>query len=317
MFNRILIPLDGSSLAECVLPHALAIARANNPHFYFFRVIDPVGQATRPRTVDPLDWNIRKNEAEAYLNNISSQWVDNGLSASSEVREGKTAEAIIQYIQEKGIDLTILSSHGRSGLTGWNISSVVQKTILRARTSVLLVRAYQVSPERGDVHYKKILLPLDGSQRAESALGIILQLAKSQEATVVAAHVIQKPAMPRRRPLSPEDSHLAERIVERNRAAATEYLASLKTEAGGLVETRLDVSANVAYTLHQIVEEDQIDLVALTAHGCSGNSGWIYGSVVITFIAYGTTPLLIYQDMVPESIEQTKAERIALDFGER
>jgi nucleotide-binding universal stress UspA family protein len=317
MFTQILIPLDGSSLAECVIPHAVALASANHPQIHLLRVIDPTSQETRPRTIDPFDWNFRKIEAEAYLNKFSEQLAGSDLNVRCEVREGKAADTIVQYIHEKGIDLVSLSSHGRSGLTGWNVSSVVQKIILRARTSILLVRAYQVPPDQAEIRYKRILLPLDGSQRAESVLGIAMQLARHHTAEVIAVHVIQRPEMPRRKPLSPEDSSLADRIVEQNRAEAMQYLADIQSVHDIPVQTRLYVSANVAPTLHQVVEDEEIDLVALTAHGFTGNPAWLYGSIVNTFISYGTTPLLIYQDMMAEAIQPTKAEKIALNHGDR
>ena len=79
--------------------------------------------------------------------------------------------------------LIILSSHGQSGLSEWNVSSVVQKIVLRARTSIMIVRAYQrIPPETAGLRYRRILVPLDGSQRAECVLPVAVTLARSHEA---------------------------------------------------------------------------------------------------------------------------------------
>jgi hypothetical protein len=66
-----------------------------------------------------------------------------------------------------------------------------------------------------------------------------------------------------------------------------------------------------------VVEENEIDLVMLTAHGLSGKTKWPYGSIVISFIAYGTKPLLVYQDIARENMEPTRAEDAAQEYGER
>jgi nucleotide-binding universal stress UspA family protein len=316
MFNRILILLDGSSLAECVLPHALALARANHPQFILLRLIDPLDTETRPRTVDPLDWNFRKVEAETYLADIAARLVKAGLSVTTLVKEGKVVKTVIECAHLNQVDLILLSSHGKSGITGSNLSSVVQNIILRIRTSIMLIRAYQPRPDVEEIRYKHILLPLDGSLRAESVLQIATELSRSHNTEVMAVHVIQKPEIPRRRPLSHEESQLGEEIVERNRVEAAGYLADLKNRLEIPLSTQLLVSEHVASTLHRVVEDSQPDLVILTAHGFSGEASWPYGSVVTTFIAYGTTPLLVYQDLAFENFKQTPAELAAQEHGE-
>ena len=72
MFKRILLPLDGSKLAECVLPHLVAIARISEPEVQLLRILEPFGVTARMRMIDPVDWQIRKAEAESYLSVIAS-----------------------------------------------------------------------------------------------------------------------------------------------------------------------------------------------------------------------------------------------------
>jgi nucleotide-binding universal stress UspA family protein len=318
MFDKLLVPLDGSSLAECVLPHAAKIARASDSQIYFLRVLDPISAATRPRSVDPFDWQVRKAEAESYLKNVASRFDDIGLRSNTVILEGKAAENIIDFAHTNGINLIIMSSHGQSGISGWNVSSVVQKVILRAQTSIMIVRAYQHNPQSiEDFEYQRILLPLDGSQRAEYVLPLATSIAGSGKTEIIIAHIVKKPEMPRRTPLSQDDMALINELTERNRVEASKYIEDLESRFDCEVDTRLMVSDHVGSSLHQIVEQDDVDLVILSAHGYSGESRWPYGRTVVSFIAYGTTPLLVVQDLPSDRIEPTQAELAAQEKGGR
>ena len=124
--------------------------------------------------------------------------------------------------------------------------------------------------------------------------------------------------MPRRTPLSAEDSELAERVVERNRSEAEQYLDTVCAQLPpATVETRLLVAPSTSAALHELVEQEGIDIVILSAHGYSGQVRWPYGSLVTSFIAYGSTPLLIFQDASPEQIAPTHAELALEKVGRR
>lgn len=315
MFENILVPLDGSSLAECVLPHVVAVAHASESQVTLLRVLDPVSANTR-RLVDPLDWQIRKAEAETYLQDLTGRLSEQKLRVRQDVVEGKAAESVLEYAHSREIDLIMLSSHGQSGISGWNVSSVVQKIIARARTSLTIVRAYKTTPEPlGELKYGRILIPLDGSQRAEIVLGPAVALARFHNAEILIGHVVRQPEMPRRTPLTAEEQALANDLTERNRVEAVRYLDDIKSRLDLRVETRLLVSSKVTKALHDLVEREAVDLVMMSAHGYSGESQWAYGSVVISFIAYGTTPLLIVQDVPADRIEPTRAELAAQEQG--
>ena len=318
MFHHILVPLDGSSLAECVLPHISALAQGSHPQISLLRVLNAAGDATRPRPVDPFDWQIRRAEAETYLKDIAQRLEKAGLAATTYVVEGKAAQAVIEFANQQDVDLLVMSSHGQSGMSGWNVSSVVQKVILRVQRSVMIVRAYAAPAEsQPTVQYRRILLPLDGSQRAESALANVSGLAQAHEALVLVAHVIQKPEMPRRTPPSQEDLQLSEQVVERNRREVTQYLADLKNRLDVNLDVRVLVSGQVVTALQEVADKENIDLVVMSAHGYSGQSKWPYGSVVIDFIVYGTEPLLVIQDLPPGSIQPSPAELAAKEHGGR
>ncbi|MBI5030511.1 MAG: universal stress protein [Chloroflexi bacterium] len=309
MLTRILLPLDRSPLAECVLPHAVAIARAFDSQVTLAHVMDSPQRANWRRAVDPLNYRIRKAEAESYLGDLVVRLIKSGVSTEKQILDGYAAERIVEFSRRTQVSLIVLSSHGQSGLTGWNVSSVVQKIILRAHTSIMIVRAYQpISPNVTELRYHRLLLPLDGSQRAECILPMANTLARSYDAKILLAHIVRRPEMPRRTPPTDEDVNLADRVVGRNQAEAIQYFDQVKSQLSGDIQARVLVSDHIAATLHELVDQEKIDLVLLAAHGYSALTRWPYGSVVSSFITYGTTPLLIVQDLPQDKIEPTVAE---------
>jgi nucleotide-binding universal stress UspA family protein len=186
--------------------------------------------------------------------------------------------------------------------------------ILRAYVPVLIVRAYEpVADELSALHYRRLLVPLDGSQRAECVLPVARALSSFHNCTLLLAHVVNEPEVPRHAPLSEEEEELVNRLVERNRDAGEAYLQDLKSRLSNDVETRLLVGDNASAALHELVDREEIDLVLLSAHGYTGAAQWPYGSVALNFIAYGATPLLIVQDLPEGRVRRTRAEEAAAE----
>ena len=301
MFDRILTPLDGSTLAECVLPHVVAIARAFQSNVTLLRVADQTQGVDPAPSIDPIQWQIEKREANAYLEAIAARLHHAGVTVETTLLEGRAAERITEFAHHQNADLIIMSSHGRSGLSGWNISSIAQKVLLSPAASTLIVRAYQPTVTQVDsLQYRRLLVPLDGSLRAECVLPAATTLAQHYQAHMMIIHIISKPEMPRRTPLSEEDAQLAARIVERNREEMTAYFEKLHAQLSTPIETRLVDADNVSPALHDLSISEGADMVILSAHGYSANTMWPFGAIVTNFIAYGTTPLLIVQDVPPE-----------------
>jgi nucleotide-binding universal stress UspA family protein len=309
LFSHILVPLDGSSLAEKVLPHVVTLAKSFAPRITLFRAVGESSAAAQP-IVDPVNWQMIRSQAQAYLDEVCGRLQDIDLEAEPVVWEGAAAERIIDYTREQDVDLIVLSSHGRSGLSEWNINSVVQKVILRAYCPVLIIRAYQPVPEElTGLQYRRLMVPLDGSQRAEIVLPYVTALARSQDAKLLVARVVAEPEIPRRASLDEEQQELIDRLLALKTQEARDYLDELTSRLSVEVEQHLLVEADVGAQLHDLAEEQSVDLVALSAHGWSGRAKWPYGSVALSFIAYGTTPLLIVQDISREQAETTEAEK--------
>lgn len=311
MVASILVPLDGSAMADRVLPHVAAIAQIDGPSITLLRVLETDDLESKP--VDPLAWYFEKAEAQARLDEAASQLAQFGLAASTVLLEGSSAQRIVEYAQGQGTDLLVLSSHGKGGLSGWSVSGVALKVIHRAGTSIMLVRSRQESAEEHSggtaevVHYTRILAPLDGSQRAESALPLASALAERHSADLLIVHVVSRPNMIQHVPLSPEDVALAEGLVERNANEANKYFAQMQSRLPPQTQTRVLIEDSVARALHQLVEQEQIDLVVLSAHGHSCHSELPYSALVNHFITYGATSLFILQDLPSSESKRTAA----------
>lgn len=298
MLEKVLVPLDGSQLAECVLPHVVAIAEPFKAQVSLLQVLErPITTGTSP-LVDPLDWQLRKVEADSYLATVQTRLEKHQLSAQKHLLQGQAAERILEYAHSNQADLVILSSHGHHGLGRWNVSATVQHILQHVTTSVLLIHANpSTASEAEPIHYRRLLVPLDGSRRAESALPIAARLAEEHEAELLLIHIVTKPEMARRMPPTPEDADLINRFVERNRAEGQKYLEQIQADLPGKVQVRLLIGDNVTVLVQNLVQQEQIDLLILSAHGYSGDVRWAFGSTTFRLITGGTTPVLMVQDL--------------------
>jgi nucleotide-binding universal stress UspA family protein len=319
MFGNILVPLDGSAMADRILPHVAAVAQIGGPPaaITLLRILETDNAAST--AVDPLAWKFAQDEAQAHLDEMGRRLATLGFASNTVLLEGGSARRIVEYVHTQGVDLLLLSSHGQGGLSGWNVSGVAQKVIHLAGTSVMLVRSSDESAEDHDqvdariVQYQHILAPLDGSQRAESALPLASALAERHAAELMVVHVVVRPEMIERVPLSQEDAALAESVVARNSVEADKYFAQLQSRLPVRSRTRVIVDNNITGALHQFVEQEQIDLVVLSAHGQGCYSRLPYSALVNSFITYGITSLLILQDLSSNEMRRSKGESVAED----
>jgi nucleotide-binding universal stress UspA family protein len=312
MINHILVPLDGSPLAECVLPHVVWFAKVLGSHITVVQALEQIKSFDHSTVVDPIDWYVRRSKTESYLLDIQKKLEKQGINVDCKIVEGQAAEQIIDYAQSHNVDLIALSSHGLSGISGWNVSSVVQKIILLSYKSILLIRASNTSPNNyNNLIYNRILIPLDGSSRAECALPLAINLTSMQKSQLLIAHVVIQPEMPRREPLSLEETELVNRIIQRNESYAKQYLSQLQARFSSdehELQTRLLIGEHPTIILHNLIVEEKIDLMLLVAHGYTGNSNWPFGSVTTSFIAYGETPILIIQDLNRSGLDNSEPD---------
>ena len=362
MFNRILVPLDGSTLAERAIPHVEQFARIFGSSIILLQVLDPTSYHENPNPVDPLSWQIRKAEADMYMNGIATRLRkdlrESALDAKGaqsrdrdkkkvridySIREGKTAENIVNFAHTENIDLLVISTHGSGGLSRWNISSVTQKVINLIYLPVLIVRAYnQPETEDARIRYRRILLPIDGSRRAECALPAGIALARGEmsmrlaseannlsphhtapatlllQTKLILAIVIKPPELPIPEPYPVEIEQLSEKLMHVSRQAVSKYLNEMKEHLSVECETCVVENNSVSSAIQELAnQEEDIDLVVMCAHGHTGQSTWPYGSVARNYMEHGTKPVLVIQDIQRSQVQPTAAEISAEKSGGR
>ena len=143
MYRKILVPLDGSELAEKALVEAEQLARMLGSEIILFEVVPFMPIYGSPELVTPLIVDEKQKESvEAYLAKVAGGLKQKGFNVSSMVKTGQqVALEIIDFAKERGVDLIIMCTHGRSGITRWVLGSVTLKVLTRAETPILLIRA--------------------------------------------------------------------------------------------------------------------------------------------------------------------------------
>jgi nucleotide-binding universal stress UspA family protein len=292
-FDGIAACVDGSALAERALPHALAMARALGAPLTLLRVLERNGAGAAPP--DPLEWDIRRRESGDYVERLARAGESAEVPVEPEVIEGRAAEEICTWARRHRVGLLVLCTHGARGLTEWSLASTAHKLVEGAPRSVLLVPAAAPAQE-GVARYRRLLVPLDGSQRAESVIPLAERIAVSQGAELLLAHVVPVPELIEIGPLDADSLELRERLVRRNERVAGEYLDRLRGQlAGSEVTVRPLVlhGGDARGRLARLIVDERVDLVVLAAHGRSGRSDAPLGSVAAHLVAHAEAPLLI------------------------
>ena len=155
MYQKVLVPLDGSKLAECVLPHVEAFIQGCQVHTVIFvRVIEPVslrflGASTATIKVDYgqlLEYTERieeerKSAAAEYLQAVLGRLKRDGVKFQEEVLVGNVAECLVDFSEARDVDLILIATHGRSGVSRWVRGSVADRILRASSVPVLMVRA--------------------------------------------------------------------------------------------------------------------------------------------------------------------------------
>ncbi len=145
LFQKILVPLDGSKLGESAILYAEALGQELDAELVLFQVLEPLDKAwlSEPHTfyAMPPDIENRKSAAMNYLDGVGKSLKEMGLKAASAVAVGSPADQIIDYAKANAIDLIAMSTHGRTGIGRWVFGSVTDKVLHAGDTAVLVVRA--------------------------------------------------------------------------------------------------------------------------------------------------------------------------------
>jgi nucleotide-binding universal stress UspA family protein len=291
-FARVVACVDRSEFTRKILSHGLAVASALDVPFTLLRVLE-VRSPENNGPSDPVERKIRRREAQGQTARLAQACARDGGRVDVEVIEGSAAEQIALWTHEHRSDLTVLGTHGEGGVTEWGLGSTARRVMERGAGSVLLVPS---SAHSDTIPYRRLLVPVDGSCRAESILPLAVRIAKANGAELVLAHVVPVPELTETGPLDKEDIDLRERLAARNERVARDYLDRLRMRlAASGVPTRAvikrgDVRGNLSHLI-----ANNADLVVLSAQGHAARADVPYGRVTAHLINHTAAPLLIVQ----------------------
>lgn len=298
--REVIACLDGSELGRGVVPHALLVSHALRARLTLLHVLEAESSAaTAAVPASPLDWGIRRREAGAHLQGVLSQLEPVDSEIRSELIQGRPAEQICHWAENHEVDLTVLCSHGSRGVTDWDLASTARKIIDRIPGSLLLVPAAVAAENKNQVTYRRILVPLDGSARAESVIPVAMRIAASQDADVIFVHVITPPEILRLGLPDAESTDLERRVIKHNRRIATEYLERLRSRVshtGARVRSLVVSDGSVRTRLEQLIRDERADLVVMSAHGATGRLDSPCGNVTEYALNHATVPLMVLRD---------------------
>ena len=292
---RVAACVDTSVMARKVITHAIAITKALDAGLTLVRVLETPPTGERPP--DPVDWEIRRREARDAVGRIAEEHMGTIEGIKAQVVEGQAAEQILIWARDHDVDLTIFSTHGEDTATGGRLGKTARAVIDGAVGSFLLVPlAVAADPA---ICFRRILVPLDGSCRAESVLPFAVQLARPHRGEIVLVHVVPIPELTEIGPLETEALELRERITVRNERVAHEYLDRVRhrlIDQGVTVRGVVLRDGDVRRRLARSVVDEAADLVVLSAHGRGGHADMPHGSVAAYQLAHAVTPLLIVNE---------------------
>ena len=284
MLSTILVPLDGSALAEQALPFAERVARAAQARVILTRVVPAYSGA---------ETSVEASEALAARENleeIASRLRRAGITVGVTVPEGDAAAQTVGTVAALGVDLIVMSTHGRSGIGRWLYGSVADAVIRLANVPVMLVPPHMSLPWPTDRRLQ-IIVPLDESQLSEAVLGPALEFATRLDAELLLVEVVAWPPLVYSDPIELLAYDLDEQV-----AAARGYLADVATrlrESGASVRCRAEVGPTPAATIVQLARDEHADLIAMATHGRSGLARVVLGSTTTGTLQHAGVPLLI------------------------
>jgi nucleotide-binding universal stress UspA family protein len=309
--RHLLVCLDRSPESECLIRHAAALAKALRARVTIIHVLESADREGPPHPADAVDWRLRRQEARRYLADVISQSARRNLEVRMALVEGRAFEEIEAWSKSHAVDLTILTTHGEKGRTGCGLSGTAYKLIDGSSGSVLVVPTCERGPAlEGEASYKRILVPLDGSLHAESALPIAARLAAAHRAELVLAHVVAAPELMRSRLPTAADRALEQAVIQRNESVARDYLVEVRNHLQDprfKVVTYLSRLGSPREELLRFIHDEAIDLVVLSAHGETGATDRPLGSVAAHLVAHARVPMLLARRRTAPRLREDRA----------
>lgn len=292
MYRNILVPVDGSKLGERALVLAVPLADQHNATLTLLSVHEPIADITlgggAPVRDPALDHKWREEHRE-YLTKLAKRV---GRRASSPVQtafvDGRIVPSITKYASEHGVDLIVMCTHGRGGFQRFWLGSVADGLSRSSTVPLLLARGGRSPGSRleKDGLFRRIMVPLDGSDRSETALKAVKVLVGSDRAAITLAHVIHPMSAAAVANLAPRPEYDPE----------ISYLTPLAAQHRTptiAINHEMRTSANVVKSLLEIADQHEAELIAITSQGMGGLQRMIVGSVADKLIRTARVPVMI------------------------
>jgi nucleotide-binding universal stress UspA family protein len=286
MYERILIPTDGSDHAIRAAEHAMALARAFDATVRVIGVVDIQG-AAGPFDAGGVDDAFVENQKSQAREAIEAVEALTDQRVDAAVLEGTPATAIVDDAAEFDADLIVMGTHGRTGVHRYVVGSVTERVVRLADAPVLTARAGVELGPAGDCD--DVLIPTDGSDLATVAVDHGIAIAEQFDARVHAVSIVDVGDLAARVEYTPPAEAL-ERVRD-ERTDATEAIAD-RARATGL-DARTEVREGFpAEDLIEYAGEEGIDLLAMGTHGRTGLNRFLLGSTTERIIRHAEAPVL-------------------------
>jgi nucleotide-binding universal stress UspA family protein len=297
MYDDILLPTDGSAHATAAAEHALALARAFDATVHVLGVadIDRAAGVFNAGGVDEAFVEQVEQEAQQAVDRTASLGAaDDRLETA--VVDGDPGEAIVDYVEEAGLDAVVMGTHGRRGIRRFVAGSVTEHVIRAAPVPVFTVRRPDDAGEgdestgaTGDLpRYERVLVPTDGSDTAERAVDHALAIAEAFDGELHALTVVDVGAVASSSDIVPSDT-VIESLTDRGEAAVAD-VAERADERGveAVTEVRQEFpgSGILGYT-----REHEVDIVVMGTHGRTGLGRVLLGSTAERVIRRAEVPV--------------------------
>jgi nucleotide-binding universal stress UspA family protein len=296
--NQVLVPLDGSALAETALPVALGIARRFGAELHLASVVSdlpPVPLAAGDGELITRWFEAEEGRAADYLGKVAE-----GLSAEgtggirTAVRSGPVARTLQEVADGAGAGLVVMTTHGRGAWQRAWLGSVADAMVRQGGRPVLLLRERDTGPLSAAGAPRKVVVPLDGSEAAEVALKAVEPLLDPEVSTVELVLVLQEP-MPMATSYLPHavaEGGLMEARKERSR----EYLEGVRkglADRGFRAEARILTAGDAGHGILNHLQGSGADMVAVATRGRGGAARFLLGSVADKVIRSSPVPVLV------------------------
>jgi nucleotide-binding universal stress UspA family protein len=291
-----LIPLDGSPLAETILPFVESLTRRCRGRVTLLYVAPERAASLSERGDPAADWMARRDRhlAEAYLHDQRRRLTAAGIDAEVAIATGPPAAGIVAQADRLGVDLVALSTHGRSGIQAWAHGSVADEVLHTTRTPLMLIRPgdrWAVAPHE----VERIVVPLDGSEDAETAVGVAEPLAAGGRLPIALIRCVEPPSLafiadPGGVPYAGVQAAVAVLAEE-----AREYLHAVAWRLwrrGLSVTTQVAVGA-AAPGITEYARSSAENLVVLASHLRAGWRRVLVGSVARRIAQSVPTPVIV------------------------